>query len=566
MSEANSTLSAEFAQDGETKLVRGEKEVQVLAYAFIDRATTSYLYGLADERVPKNSESAIEFMKSLFRQNPTFKLRLIVDLQKENLAYYKAIIGMGAELRHLSGNKVSFAISRDEYLAVPLASIEAQIESNAELPSEIVWSTRRDVISQFEQIFEAMWHSAVRAESRIREIEQGVEPERTVVIDDMRRVYALGNRMSEECKEEALMILASEKTILRNEAMFRKLAQRQRDAGIRVQILTPVLDQAAIDILPDADWKAIENPINVTIMIYDRARMFITQYSNPDAPTTEAAVSTNIYSTSKATIAGIASVFKSLWDEADLRQREEKSRRQAELLQDVLTHDIRNYNQISKMGAEILVDHLNNEKEYQEIASSVVQAIDGSTALVDKAKKLGRVLAEAGNVKLYGVDLIQAIDRSLLTVKKIYSDKEIKETRKVLASRGDGASEFLVLADDLLDDVFVNIFSNSVKFSQDTGVGIEILIDEKTEEEHGRKESWWRVKLRDSGPGIPTEQQENIFERYSKGKKGSGLGLSIVHALVVARYGGKVRIESGVEDSPSTKGTTISLLLKKASP
>lgn len=213
-----------------------------------------------------------------------------------------------------------------------------------------------------------------------------------------------------------------------------------------------------------------------------------------------------------------------------------------------------------------MVDHLNNEKEYQEIASSVVQAIDGSTALVDKAKKLGRVLAEAGNVKLYGVDLIQAIDRSLLTVKKIYSDKEIKETRKVLASRGDGASEFLVLADDLLDDVFVNIFSNSVKFSQDTGVGIEILIDEKTEEEHGRNESWWRVKLKDSGPGIPTEQQENIFERYSKGKKGSGLGLSIVHALVVARYGGKVRIESGVEDSPSTKGTMISLLLKKASP
>ncbi|MBT2519596.1 cell wall metabolism sensor histidine kinase WalK [Arthrobacter sp. ISL-28] len=57
------------------------------------------------------------------------------------------------------------------------------------------------------------------------------------------------------------------------------------------------------------------------------------------------------------------------------------------------------------------------------------------------------------------------------------------------------------------------------------------------------------IWVSDTGSGIPAEDHERIFERFGKGRnsgsEGSGLGLSIVKAIVVA-HGGTVRLESDV--------------------
>jgi two-component system OmpR family sensor kinase len=59
---------------------------------------------------------------------------------------------------------------------------------------------------------------------------------------------------------------------------------------------------------------------------------------------------------------------------------------------------------------------------------------------------------------------------------------------------------------------------------------------------------WLALSVADSGPGIPREAQESIFERFgrlesSRGVPGSGLGLSIVSAIAEA-HGGKVLLAS----------------------
>jgi signal transduction histidine kinase len=568
-------LGLPFSAEGETKLVHGEKEVLALAYGFIERATESYIYSVTDRRIPKDTATTLEFTRNLMETKSSFKIRVIADLQEENLNYYKELMKMGVELRHIEGNKVNFAISKGEYLAAPLGAIERQVASGAAVPAEIFWSNRKDVVSQFDQVFKMMWDNAVRAEARIKEIEEGTEPEGTILIEDLERVYSLGKRMNDECKEEALMIFASDKTVTRNRVMFENLARRQKDLGFKIKILTPKLDSALTAILPSAEWKEMQHPINVSIMIYDRRRMFITQYLDPEASTTENAVAMNIYSTSIPTIASIISMFSSLWEETRLRERERRSRLQAELLQDVLTHDIRNYNQISKMGTEVLLDRVSDDPIFHGIAKSVLEAIDGSTSLVDKAKKLGRIIAEQGRVKLHSVDLIQSIDRSLLLVKQLYPDKRIKETRKVVRLQDAHGQEPMVLADELMDEVFVNLFSNSIKFCTEDKVTIDISIEEKksasadsipqTDPIGPLSDHFWEVTIADSGPGIPSEQRTNIFQRYSKGQKASGLGLSIVHELVVGRYGGSVSVDDDDGTSDKKKGAIFKLSLRQPS-
>lgn len=73
------------------------------------------------------------------------------------------------------------------------------------------------------------------------------------------------------------------------------------------------------------------------------------------------------------------------------------------------------------------------------------------------------------------------------------------------------------------------------------------------------------IEVADTGPGLPTEDAERIFERFyrtdtsrSRDSGGTGLGLSIVQALVAA-HGGTVSVHSAVG-----QGTTFAVRLPRS--
>src|SRR5581483_9248808 len=76
-----------------------------------------------------------------------------------------------------------------------------------------------------------------------------------------------------------------------------------------------------------------------------------------------------------------------------------------------------------------------------------------------------------------------------------------------------------------------------------------------------RDQQWVALAVSDTGTGMSPEVQRRCLEPFftTKGERGSGLGLSMVHGIV-RRHGGHLRIES----APSA-GTTITLLLPVAS-
>jgi len=69
------------------------------------------------------------------------------------------------------------------------------------------------------------------------------------------------------------------------------------------------------------------------------------------------------------------------------------------------------------------------------------------------------------------------------------------------------------------------------------------------------------VTVEDSGPGVPPELREQIFNPFFTSKKdGVGLGLSIV-AKIVDDHRGKIRL-----DSDSTQGARFRVFFPKATP
>jgi signal transduction histidine kinase len=82
-----------------------------------------------------------------------------------------------------------------------------------------------------------------------------------------------------------------------------------------------------------------------------------------------------------------------------------------------------------------------------------------------------------------------------------------------------------------LRQVLFNLVSNALKASPS---GAIITLDSEVSDKH------WRVSVQDSGPGVPTEQRERIFERFvrlGENDGGSGLGLTISRSIVQLHRG-----------------------------
>jgi signal transduction histidine kinase/DNA-binding response OmpR family regulator len=91
-----------------------------------------------------------------------------------------------------------------------------------------------------------------------------------------------------------------------------------------------------------------------------------------------------------------------------------------------------------------------------------------------------------------------------------------------------------------LKQILMNLIGNAIKFTPDGG-RIELAASKIGE--------FVRIEVRDSGPGIPAEEQKRIFEAFyrlsqnARAAEGSGLGLAITQRLVEL-HGGQLGLES----------------------
>jgi hypothetical protein len=120
----------------------------------------------------------IESIKKSFidARDRNVKLRYITDIKAENISYCKELMEI-AEVRHLDGIKGNFMVSEKEYIA-PLSS------PGSEVASQVIYSNLREMVDQQNYIFDTLWNKAVPANGRFKEIEEGIEPIGTKLLED----------------------------------------------------------------------------------------------------------------------------------------------------------------------------------------------------------------------------------------------------------------------------------------------------------------------------------------------------------------------------------------------
>ena len=127
------------------------------------------------------------------------------------------------------------------------------------------------------------------------------------------------------------------------------------------------------------------------------------------------------------------------------------------------------------------------------------------------------------------VETVRAATEALAQTKKLGLKTEV--AKRLPIGIGD---------EQRLTQVLLNLVGNAIKFT-DAG---EVCITATTSNGH------FAISVTDTGPGIPQEHQERIFEQFhqvdssnTKAKGGTGLGLAITKQIV-EMHGGRIWVES----------------------
>ena len=121
--------------------------------------------------------------------------------------------------------------------------------------------------------------------------------------------------------------------------------------------------------------------------------------------------------------------------------------------------------------------------------------------------------------------------------------------------------------EDKIEQVFMNLLSNALKFTKD-GDSVSVIVGRNKEplETGMHSNQAVRVSISDSGVGISAEELKTLFERYRQASsakqtrhKGTGLGL-VICKLIIEAHGGRIAAAS-----ERGKGTTFSFTLPAVS-
>ena len=498
----------------------------------------------------------IEPIKNAFldAKSRGIKLRYLTEITKDNIAYCKELITIVDELRHLDGIKGNFMISETEYLA-PLILYEKD-----KTASQTIYSNVKELVEQQQYIFDTIWSKAIPAEQKIKEIEEGIEPEVIETIRDPIEIQLIGLELIKFATHEILVIFSTANAFHRQEraGAMELFKEATAERHVKIRILTPMDDiikekeQKFKEQKHQIDIRNIDYPLQtkVTTLLVDRKFLLTVELKDDTKETSYEAIGLATYSNSKPTVLSYLSIFDTLWNQVDLygelrdlyEQLKAHDKMQKEFI-NIAAHELRTPIQPILGLAEVLISKKGSIEQYNELIDAIIRNARRLQRLTEDILDVTRIESNSLTLNKQQFNLKDIITNTIndIIVKKDFKSKNIKLLYE--------PKDIFVEADrSRLTQVISNLLSNSVKFT----IKGTIKVITKIKDDHNVI-----LSIKDTGSGINSEILPRLFSKFAtKSDIGTGLGLFIAKNIVEA-HGGKI----SAENNPEGKGATFAIVL-----
>ena len=216
-----------------------------------------------------------------------------------------------------------------------------------------------------------------------------------------------------------------------------------------------------------------------------------------------------------------------------------------------LAHEIRNPLGVIKGSAEMLTQKLKDSSPLAtELAGYISTETNRLSALVTRFLDFARPL----HAELAPQDITTVLDRALYTVAALHKGTPVRVEKNYATDLPP-----VPLDESLCEQAFINIVQNAYDAMGEGGGALRVSVENARANGHSGVEA----RIADTGPGIPVELREQIFNPFVTTKKtGVGLGLSIVSKIMDGHHG-FVHIE-GSRNAPESRGACFVLFFPSA--
>ena len=544
--------------DGTTRVIHGTKEVVDAEVAFfysINKKADTYMNYTRPPLAIGLDPVRNAFLEAKSRG---VHLRYLTEITKDNLSYCKELLELVDELRHLDGIKGNFMVSETEYVA-PLILFE-----HGQIAPQAVYSNTKEIVEQQQHIFDNFWSKGISAGNKIKEIEEGVEPEFLEVITNEDDASKILLELSRSVKKEALFILPSDNAMSRVDRLgvIDCLINASR-AGAIIKIICPLSERNSQILRKMSDEAPSIQILNGStspaagVLIVDGLRFSRTELgesSNNDTNIqSPQAARFTVYSNSRPTVELFRSIFGLLWNERTLNEQLRITDSMQRDFINIAAHELRTPIQPILGLSQILSNKLVNT-EYSDPLNIIVKNAMKLQRLTEDILDVQKIESKTMNLKKERFHLNKLI---LEVVREYRNQLENKNGNKdddveIKVNVANNDVPIFIEADRYrVTQVITNLLSNAVKFTMKGRILICL------QQKKGNSPPEVLVSVTDTGQGIDPHILPRIFSRFvSKSYQGTGLGLYISKGIVEA-HGGKI----GGKNNDDGKGATFSFSL-----
>ncbi|PSQ96444.1 MAG: hypothetical protein BRD53_03915 [Bacteroidetes bacterium SW_7_64_58] len=241
-------------------------------------------------------------------------------------------------------------------------------------------------------------------------------------------------------------------------------------------------------------------------------------------------------------VVGTTVIQARLLIEEELREAEEASRLKSSFLAN-MSHEIRTpMNGV--IGFADLLEDTDLTPEQQEFVDAIQKSGDTLLSIIDDILDFSKLEAGQTELETQPIQLRSSVEEALDPLATATAEKGVELTYRI-----DPDVPAVIRSDKTrLHQVLLNLLSNAVKFTEEGEVVLRVAVASAPAEPDQPYELHFQV--RDTGPGIPEEQQADLFDSFqqagssvTRAHEGTGLGLSISKQIVEA-MGGEIWVES----------------------
>jgi signal transduction histidine kinase len=398
------------------------------------------------------------------------------------------------------------------------------------------------------------------AKQRIREIEQGIEPEFFEVITDNKKASEILLDLAKSTKQEALFLLPNDRAMIRMDRLgvIDYLIEASQKNGAHVKIVCP-LSSYNKEIVNKMSTSAPNisilngNNIEYGILIVDAKRFLNAELREPLATEFPSAIGFTIHSNSKPSVESFKSIFELLWNERILNEELKKSEKMQKEFINIAAHELRNPIQPILSITEVLQ---RNAKDAQQskLLEITIRNAKRLRQLTEEVLDVSRIESNLLQLKKEQFNLTETIINCISDFRNQIKNEErdSKLRLEALFSMHQGANKKEVDNEDILIEadrnrlyqVVSNLLNNAVKFTKEGTISVNVMM-KKIREENDNNHKEIIVSISDTGPGIDPEILPRIFSKFVTKSEtgGTGLGLYISKSIIEA-HGGRMWAEN----------------------